>query len=385
MLLPIDTIIFEYECIIIVLDFVCPQVVDKCDTDELIRKYLPLQSDSKHNTIPLAIQTNFFKCGGIAIAVQVSHKIADATSLATFMNTWAAICREDDKQIISQPNFDVSTSLFPPRDHLSNNIPDFLQLLQVPREKIKTKRMVFNKETLKELKEYISKDPELQVKDPTRVEVVTAWIWRLFLEIHEAKKGKHVNFSAMTAINLRSRMHPPLSNLAFGNLWTGAFALIPDSVLPQLIRQERYEPVPPIFNMATIDIAIFNQAPKYRKENEYGNLVSELRNSIRAIDPNYVNKMREGGEIMPKNASKELILSMGEMQFCVTSSWCRLPLYEVNYGWGKPFWVCTTSLPYKNIALLMDNRDGDGIVAWINMLEEDSSIFFGNGNSCTKS
>ncbi|KAG8364795.1 hypothetical protein BUALT_Bualt18G0035900 [Buddleja alternifolia] len=47
--------------------------------------------------IPLAVQVNFFGCGGTAIGVCMSHKLADATSLVMFINAWAAACRGDLK------------------------------------------------------------------------------------------------------------------------------------------------------------------------------------------------------------------------------------------------------------------------------------------------
>ena len=49
-------------------------------------------------------------------------------------------------------------------------------------------------------------------------------------------------------------------------------------------------------------------------------------------------------------------------------------MYEVDYGWGKPVWVCTTSRPFKNVVILMSTRDGDGIEAWVNMTEDSMAM-----------
>nr|GEV80859.1 acylsugar acyltransferase 3-like [Tanacetum cinerariifolium] len=41
----------------------------------------------------LAVQVNQFACGGIAVAVSLSHKIADGSSLCNFFNDWAIMTR----------------------------------------------------------------------------------------------------------------------------------------------------------------------------------------------------------------------------------------------------------------------------------------------------
>ncbi|KAK2631930.1 hypothetical protein EUGRSUZ_L02250, partial [Eucalyptus grandis] len=57
------------------------------------------------------------------------------------------------------------------------------------------------------------------------------------------------------------------------------------------------------------------------------------------------------------------------------SSWARFPFYEVDFGWGRPAWVCTTSVPIKNLVILMGTRCGDGIEAWITLAEHDMIEF----------
>ncbi|XP_071912415.1 stemmadenine O-acetyltransferase-like [Coffea arabica] len=57
---------------------------------EELNQYLPLELYAHDaDNIPLAIQISFFECGGMAIGVCISHKVADAMSFVTFMTTWA--------------------------------------------------------------------------------------------------------------------------------------------------------------------------------------------------------------------------------------------------------------------------------------------------------
>ncbi|KAK7382645.1 hypothetical protein VNO80_01601 [Phaseolus coccineus] len=41
----------------------------------------------------MAVQLNQFTCGGVALGICLSHKIADASSAASFLTAWAAISR----------------------------------------------------------------------------------------------------------------------------------------------------------------------------------------------------------------------------------------------------------------------------------------------------
>ncbi|PON71600.1 Transferase [Trema orientale] len=56
-------------------------------------------------------------------------------------------------------------------------------------------------------------------------------------------------------------------------------------------------------------------------------------------------------------------------------SWCKFPLYETDFGWGKPIWVSSASLSFKNSIILVDTRLGDGIEAWVTLEEENMSTF----------
>ncbi|KAL5835355.1 hypothetical protein ACOSQ4_014852 [Xanthoceras sorbifolium] len=57
------------------------------------------------------------------------------------------------------------------------------------------------------------------------------------------------------------------------------------------------------------------------------------------------------------------------------TSLCRYPVYEADFGWGRPVWVAWGGLPYKNLTVLMDTKSGDGIEAWIHLKEEDMAKF----------
>lgn len=67
--------------------------------------------------------------------------------------------------------------------------------------------------------------------------------------------------------------------------------------------------------------------------------------------------------------------SKGEVELCNFTSWCRFPIYDVDFGWGRPTWVCSSNRPHKNVIVLMSTKGGEGIEAWFNMLEEEMAMF----------
>lgn len=115
---------------------------------EDLERYVPIMPRGGRD-VPLAVQVNFFDCGGIAVGVCMSHQLADANSLVMFVNRWASVCRDDCKTIsLSQPILEL-TSRFPPvnfSQHPSPPPPPPTRM-DVP-QKVITKRYTFDKKIL---------------------------------------------------------------------------------------------------------------------------------------------------------------------------------------------------------------------------------------------
>ncbi|KAL3839415.1 hypothetical protein ACJIZ3_024006 [Penstemon smallii] len=257
---------------------------------EQLKQFLPVQPLDQFEKSILSMKVSFFDCGGIAIGVCLSHKIADGT-------------------------------------HVISNTG-------IRREKIITKKFVFDKEKLDNIKHLASSE---ELKSPTRVETVSAFI------LHNVMKSEDVTmktmFAAVHAVNLRQRSIPPLSEHAFGNSWSHALALLSE---PE-------------------DTSISGCAKK-------------LRAAIRKID-NHLIKQVQNGEYLNRYTKSADLYSSGKIEFFNFSSWCRFPVYDVDFGLGKPIWVCPTTLPFKNLVILISTPCGEGIEAWVNLIEEDMKLF----------
>ncbi|KAK4406402.1 Stemmadenine O-acetyltransferase [Sesamum angolense] len=295
------------------------------------KQYLPLDPTTEKVTTLVVVQTTFFDCGGVAVGLCFSHKIADFTSIMAFINAWAATSRGDTE--FSRFSFDLA-SYFPSRN---SRVSDFWQFLQ-PEQKQATKRFVFDNEKLAALKQVAA---SLSLKNPSRVEVVSVFFWKHFMEAAKSRNQEDKKtFAAFQAVNLRARKIPPqLLQNVFGNCFMVPFAI--------------------------------SKSTECRDVEEFHDLTTKLRSAIRSINEEYIQKSQGGNSYLNDLFSLSPLLLKGELDWCVFSSWCGFPVYEVDYGWGNPVWVCSSGWPLKNFTVLMNSRCGDGIEVWVSTSQEN--------------
>ncbi|XP_065622975.1 stemmadenine O-acetyltransferase-like [Quercus suber] len=273
------------------------------------KRFLPCDIDGTHN-LTFAVQVNYFTCGGIAIGACISHKIADGTSFIMFMKNWAATARG---QTDIYPQFQAST-LFPPTSTLSGFKPETGMI----KEKLVLKRFVFSSATIETLKEKYAESSDLECPlHPSRVEALSAFIWSRYVAATQENCGHKKLNLVLFAVNLRTRMDPPLSGNFFGN----------------------------IFRVATVILS------------------SEERIGLTTLNT---------WDFLKETSEKVLKQDIISFNF---SSWCRFPIYEMDFGWGNPMWIGQVSLPFKNVTIFIDTKSGDGIEAWVNLKEEDMAKF----------
>ncbi|KAH6819442.1 hypothetical protein C2S51_003045 [Perilla frutescens var. frutescens] len=310
------------------------ELIQEASMEEL-KKLQPVESSLHDEEILLKVKICFFDCGGISVAVSLSHKIADGISSAAFVKAWSDSCRGESETNILRPIFDL-VSVFPQRDLSAF---EKIEKLGMCEEKLVTKRFVFEKEEAMKMKN--------DFNTPRVVEAVSAYLWRRFMDVARAENSSKTSFAAIHAVNLRPRRSPEaIPEQMFGNCFRRTIA--------------------------------FSEA---EEEDDDYELVVKLRWAIARIDDDYIRKLEEGEHMDVLRGSVDL-LKNGEVELCSFSSWRRFPVYEVDFGWGKPVWVCTTTLPYKNLVVLMSTPCGEGIEAWANMVEEDMKVFEQCLNEC---
>ncbi|KAK9667939.1 hypothetical protein RND81_13G022100 [Saponaria officinalis] len=281
---------------------------------------------------PLVFQVNLFKCGGLVLGCYMLHKLLDASSISTFLNYWAALASQQNEDLV-QPNFDITSTIFPQPQTPATNDGDNSDsagaalLWHRPSEiKVVAKSFTFDKIAINKLKVEAT---SVEVPNPTSFEVVAGFVWKNVM----SDNGRSVlSFSG----NIRARANPPLPREAMGNLIVGAYSSVGqcDNFI-DLVKEIHYE-------VLKLDQKV---------ENLKG---------INGLD--FFLKYRECGPI-----------SQGTTMYNL-SSWCKLGLNRVDFGFGQP----TKIIPYgmvnpllRNSIILVDYSDhnGDGIEVWL-FLEE---------------
>ncbi|KAK8560135.1 hypothetical protein V6N13_061269 [Hibiscus sabdariffa] len=302
---------------------------------ELLLKLLPHDSVQRLpkqscDQVLVAIQVDFFACGGMAICVYVNHVVADGAAAATFIKRWAEVASLDNCI-----DFDViydCSSLFPSRD-LSDLVAQFAEEDENNEEpenlqgETVTKRLLFSGSKITSLRDEIG-NRSIPHRRPSRFEALAALIWSAMLS---TTSENDTSFSKVSfSVNLRNRAKPPLPQQCIGNVY-------------------RVKEVEPLVEKTT-NLSI---------------LAAKLGDAIRKVDDEYVRKLGEGAVDYIKFLRNKV-----KCDTFIFVSWCRFPFYQVDFGWGKPIW-CATALSINRTVILMDGRDGEGIEAWITLGKEE--------------
>lgn len=282
----------------------------------------------------LSIQATHFPCGGLAIAVSVSHRIFDVPSLATFAVAWSSTTNPDKAAGFNlNPTFDFP-SLLPFKDF---NFGVNLKKSSIDASNVLVKRLVFDKAALTKLK---SKSVDI-----SGVSAVSALIAKALIRIDTAKHGKNRDFVVFQLVNMRGRMIPPQPKHACGNLCFTALT-------------------PPVASS--------------------GIGVEEL---VRVLDDAVEKSVADHAEILsPERDGVDIIMkSLGgmikafqnpETNFLVFADNCDFGFYEADFGWGEPLWTTTRpQRPRSNTTALMATKEGDGIEAWVYLDENEMRRF----------
>ncbi|XP_038688602.1 tabersonine-19-hydroxy-O-acetyltransferase-like [Tripterygium wilfordii] len=299
-----------------------------------VGKLLPIESLAAAKTGNLLlIQVNFFECSGMAIGACLVHKIADATTFSIFIKTWASIALESDE--VAHPELFAGATLFPPVDYeLPSNANALIQ-----DESCVCKRFFFTASNIDALKAKIASS---SVQQPTRVEAVTALIWKSAITASRSMGGTFsIPSLCVHGVNLRKRLSTPLLEYSVGNI-------------------------------LSVITAKFSET-----EIELQSLILKLRKELKELKVSPEKIFCDFNEMMEARSSRGES-STHIVDAYIFSSWCRMPIYKTDFGWGKPTWVSLFNTKISNSIVLMDAREGGGIEAWVTLCEEKMAIFENN-------
>ncbi|XP_028754272.1 vinorine synthase-like [Neltuma alba] len=307
---------------------------------DVVHQFVPVDDAHLGSGFLMKVQVNLFDCRGLAIGVSFSHKIADASTIGSFIRAWsfAAVGCITESML---PKY-ILGSLY----HPSIDFPTVLPPVEFRHFDYTTRRYVFDSSKITKLKaEAASKT----VENPTRVEAVLALIWKCATTASRTNLGITKRPSMVSQIvDIRKRTSPPLPNTCVGN-FVGHFIAKPEN--------------------SSSD-----------SEMNLQGLVIHLRKGLEHFSKVHVQKLQEVNAFMTVYEGlkdMELLYKEG-IDFYGCTSWCRFEFYEADFGWGKPKWVSIPSTKIKNSFILMDTSDGKGIEAWVTLNEQDMALMESN-------
>ncbi|KAJ7955561.1 spermidine hydroxycinnamoyl transferase-like [Quillaja saponaria] len=303
----------------------------------------------------LLVQLTKFHCGGITIGLKTSHTLVDGLANFHFFKSWAKLSRGERLEENELPFLDRTVlksfePLMPPRfDHRElKKLPLILGCSDNMSERMKETCVTLlrlTKKQVEKLKERANKDRlSSQSRPYSRYEAVAGHIWRCACKARYG--GDKLKYHQPTVVwftaDVRNRLNPPLPVNYFGNAtlrsgtptcFFGDIISNPLSYSSQKIR-EATEILTEEYLRSQLDFITSQQN------------VETLRAHFHIV--NY----SEGPFVGNPN------LAIG--------SWLSLPLYEVDFGCGKPVYAGPGSLSEDGKTFIMPtgpNADGSIIVA----------------------
>lgn len=299
-----------------------------------------LETTEQAENCMLIIQLTVFSCGGAAITACPSHKLADASSLHTFLKSW------------SDTALDRKTSSVAPEFMGNSVIPSGHQLpispaVIAPVKNCTAVRLVFAGPSISNLKSKCSLG--VPGKRPSSVQAVQALILRCAIDA-SCSTSKMLGLGSscgpslvLQMVNLRKRIAPPLPDNSIGNLsWNH----------PVLLEAESETELPQIAYKLSTGLKDFfrEKASKFKGDDAVSVILQSLK---------------ERAEVL-KSEKATTVYTFTSLR--------GFPLHEMDFGLGKPIWVTSPS-NYRNLCVMLETKSGDGIEAWITLDEQEMAIF----------
>ncbi|KAM3279085.1 hypothetical protein ACQJBY_046408 [Aegilops geniculata] len=298
---------------------------------ELRRLFVPRVEDYSP-PVMCAVQVTFLKCGGVALGTALHHVAADAISAFHFFQAWSALSRDGDAAAAAalEPPFHDRTLLrarSPPFVH-----PDALTVF-CPKLNLSTEPSAGP--VVSEAFD-ISKDQVAALKsacasgDGGRVSTfcaVSAHVWRCVCVARRLPPEATTRLTFPASV--RRSLRPPLPAGYFGNgiIWLGAAGQVRD-------------------------VASSEGLPS---------AAGRIRGAVRRMDDELVRSAIDYFELAAEADSKPAPGRMAETELRVIS-WLGMPVYDADFGWGKPLAMLRAEAERAGFVYLMDGGQGAGSV-----------------------
>ncbi|KAK9078840.1 hypothetical protein SSX86_002898 [Deinandra increscens subsp. villosa] len=269
-------------------------------------------------------QVTHFKCGGVALGCGVFHTLSDGLSSLHFINTWSDVARGLS---VALPPFIDRTLLrardppTPTHDHVEYHPPPTMTQKSGSLSKSSTTMLKLTLEQLNSLK---AKAKSEGGPNYSTYEILAAHIWRC------ACKARGLPDDQMTKLYVatdgRSRLSP---HLPLGYLGNVVFTATPVAKSGSLTTE-------PLLNAAKL-----------------------IHTTLTKMDNDYLRSAIDYLETQPDLSA----LIRGPSYFASPNlninAWTRLPVYDADFGWGRPIFMGPATILYEGTIYVLPSPNKD--------------------------
>jgi shikimate O-hydroxycinnamoyltransferase len=297
-----------------------------------------------HELPLLLVQLTIFQCGGISLGLRISHAVVDGKSALQFMSEWARISRGEplgtlpflDRKVLRAGDPPVARPQF---DHAEFGLPPLLlgELSNAEERKKKTTiaMLRLTKTQVEKLKNMANEGRSIDSgRGYTRYETLTGHVWRSACKARRHKPEQPIALGV--CVDSRGRMQPPLPDGYFGN--------------------------------ASLDVIAVSQAGELLSK-PLGYAASKIREAIETVTNEYVISAIDFLKNQPDLTRFQDIHALGgaEGPFygnpnIAVVSWLTLPIYGLDFGWGKEIYMGPGTHDFDGDSLLLPSPNEDGSV-----------------------
>ncbi|CAL9106207.1 unnamed protein product [Musa textilis] len=299
---------------------------------EEMRQLLAPSSDG-NDSMCIMLQVTFFECGGVCLGIATHHGVMDGVSALHFINTWSDIARGAEGTVVVSHDRTLLRARSPPTA-LFDYFED--QCCKPGRQLYNsiTAQLKLSKDQLTSLKTSIELGSRRRV---STFEAVTAYVWRCACKARQLEADQETRL--YTAVDVRSRLKPPLPPGYFGN------AVVRTSVA-----------------VATGEIV---SSPLQRT-------VEQIHDAVVRVDDEYIRSIIDLLELMKDIGHMALGTWQESQNDLWVVSWLQLPVYEADFGWGKPAFMARAHVNRRGALYILRSAEGDGGITLMLTLEPEN-------------